>query len=280
MAQGQFSDSRWLADLLDWPARERIMTPTKDSFQLAELFDFLEDVLAWVKDRNGRYLWVNRAFLINYALEHRDRGGSDQQVLGKTDYDLSPAFLADQFRLDDEHVLAGNRIVNRIERVGEFEGAAGWNVTNKIPVCGAKGVIIGTAGITRPLNKPGPYAGSAARFGPVLEYMRDHYRQPITNQQLAAVSKMSLRAFERRFLASFHLTPQKYLRKLRLRIASRALIYTNESLSELALSCGFADQSHFTREFHRQFGHTPREYREHYKAAAAVSGTKSAVRKQ
>jgi AraC-like DNA-binding protein len=110
--------------------------------------------------------------------------------------------------------------------------------------------------------------------------MRDHYHRAITNQQLASISKMSLRAFERQFLASFHLTPQKYLRKLRLRIASRALIYTNEALSEVALNCGFADQSHFTREFRRQFGRTPREYREHYNTAAAVSGTKSAARMQ
>ena len=43
------------------------MKPTKDSFRLAELFDFLEGVLAWVKNRQGRYLWVNRAFLIKYA---------------------------------------------------------------------------------------------------------------------------------------------------------------------------------------------------------------------
>jgi AraC-like DNA-binding protein len=76
---------------------------------------------------------------------------------------------------------------------------------------------------------------------------------------------MSLRAFERRFLATFHLTPQRFLRKLRLRIASRAVVYTDESLSEIALSCGFADQSHFSREFRRQFGRTPREYREHYR---------------
>jgi AraC-like DNA-binding protein len=103
---------------------------------------------------------------------------------------------------------------------------------------------------------------------------------PITNQQLAAAAKMSLRAFERQFLASFQLTSQKYLRKLRLRIASRALIYANESLSEVALSCGFADQSHFTREFHRHFGRTPRDYRKHYKTVTAVSGTKSAVPKQ
>jgi len=36
----------------------------------ADLLDFLPDVLAWVKDRQGRYLWVNRAFLIQYALDH------------------------------------------------------------------------------------------------------------------------------------------------------------------------------------------------------------------
>jgi hypothetical protein len=91
-------------------------------------------VLAWVKDRQGRYLWVNRAFLIKYALDHPGADGlvSAETILGKTDYDLSPAFIADQFRLDDEQVLSGHRIINRIERVGEFEGMTAWNITNKI----------------------------------------------------------------------------------------------------------------------------------------------------
>jgi transcriptional regulator GlxA family with amidase domain len=155
-----------------------------------------------------------------------------------------------------------------------------WNVTNKIPVLDAKGTIIGTAGITRALNRDELPSGAVSEFEPVLAYMRDHYHRAITNQQLAAAAKMSLRAFERQFLASFHLTSQKYLRKLRLRIASRALIYANESLSEVALICGFADQSHFTREFRRHFGRTPRDYRKHYKTVTAVSGTKSAVPKQ
>src|ERR1700675_4038488 len=116
--------------------------------QLAELFDCVEDVLVWVKDRHGRYCWVNRAFLLNYEMDDRHPSPScpdPQDIVGKTDYDLSPAFLADQFRLDDEYVLSGNRIVNRIERVGELGGSAGWNVTNKIPVFDAKGKIIGTA---------------------------------------------------------------------------------------------------------------------------------------
>jgi AraC-like DNA-binding protein len=258
------------------------MTLNKNSFHLAGLFDCLVDILAWVKDRDGRYLWVNRTFLINYALEHPGSDGQagEDQVLGKTDYDLSPAFLADQFRSDDEHVLAGNRVVNRIEQVGGDEASAGWNVTNKIQVLDAKGAIVGTAGITRTLNKDELPSGTTSGFGPVLAHMRDHYHKPISNQQLADASKMSLRAFERQFLAGFHLTPQRYLRKLRLRIASRALIYTNESLSEIALNCGFADQSHFTREFRRQFGRTPREYREHYKSPAGVPVTKTAARKQ
>src|SRR5215510_6930045 len=97
------------------------MTSSKPPSHFAELLDVLPDVLAWVKDRQGRYLWVNRAFLVQYSLDHQSghEAASVANVIGKTDYDLSPAFLADQFRLDDEQVLAGHRIVNRLERLGD-----------------------------------------------------------------------------------------------------------------------------------------------------------------
>jgi len=243
------------------------MTSKPISSHFAELLDFLPDVLAWVKDRQGRYLWVNRAFLIQYALDHPGESESAtlECILGKTDYDLSPAFLADQFRHDDEHVLAGHRIINRLERLGEAEGATVWNITDKIPVLDGKGAIIGTAGISRAALPASRLEATAPGFGPALAYMRAHFHDEITNQQLASISNMSLRAFERQFSAAFHLTPQKFLRKLRLRIASRALMSTDETLSEIALKCGFADQSHFSREFRRQFGRTPRHYRDHYK---------------
>jgi AraC-like DNA-binding protein len=234
--------------------------------QLATLFDYIEDVLAWVKDRGGRYCWVNRAFLINYAMDRsRDETRADSEsVLGKTDYDLSPTFLADQFRLDDEQVLAGKRIVNRIELVGQPEGVTVWNVTNKIPIRDTNGAIIGTAGLTRRLDASRQEMVPGTEFGAVLVYLRDHYDKPIANQQLARLAHLSVRAFERKFHRAFHLTPQKYLRKLRMRMASRALVYTNQSLANVALNCGFVDQSHFSREFRRQFGRTPRDYRAHY----------------
>src|SRR5437870_10565643 len=89
-----------------------MLKSTRDSVHWAELFDLLEGVLAWVKDQQGRYLWVNRAFLIQYALDHPGEDGEAGRILGRTDYDLSPSFIADQFRLDDEQVLDGHRIIN------------------------------------------------------------------------------------------------------------------------------------------------------------------------
>ena len=53
-------------------------------------------------------------------------------------------------------------------------------------------------------------------------------------------------------------------------MASRALVSTRESMARVAIGCGFSDQSHFTREFRRQFGRTPREYREHYARGRAI----------
>jgi AraC-like DNA-binding protein len=261
-----------------------VMRLHQQVLQLAALFDCLEDVLVWVKDREGHYCWVNRAFLINYAMDRHqsDRVAGPEDLLGKTDYDLSPTFLADQFRLDDEHVLAGKRIMNRIELVGQPDELPVWNVTNKIPLADLDGTIIGTAGITRRMNMPRDGIGAGSEFGQALAYMRDHYHLPITNQKLARMAHMSVRAFERKFLGSFHLTPQKYLRKLQMRMASRALVYTRQPLAEVALCCGFVDQSHFTREFRRHFGRTPRDYRAHYAQGAgdAVPVTNSAAGEQ
>jgi hypothetical protein len=144
------------------------MLPPRYRLQLAALLDCLDDVLAWAKDRDGRYNWVNRAFLVNYSLAAgRDETAVElSDVIGKTDYDFSPAFLADQFRIDDEYVLAGHRIADRIELVVQPDGQAVWNVTNKVPLLDDLGVVMGTAGITRRLATPGAGSRPGARIRP------------------------------------------------------------------------------------------------------------------
>lgn len=225
---------------------------------VVELFEPIEDAQLWIKDGANRYLHANRALLLNYDLDEV------AQIVGRTDYDFSPAFLADQFWFDDEQVLAGHRVVNRIELVGGANEAPHWNVTNKIPLRNARGRIIGTAGTTRRLGSGARGIEGAHGFEAVLARIRDGYRENLPNGDLARVAGLSVRAFERKFLQSFHVTPQAYLRKLRVRMACRALVFTDQPLAEVAVGCGFADQSHFNHEFRRQLGRTPREYRAHY----------------
>jgi AraC-like DNA-binding protein len=232
---------------------------------LLGLLNFIEGVQCWVKDRDGVYCWVNRAFLLNYSLD-----ASPETVIGKTDYDLSPKHLADQFRLDDSHVLQGAPILNRLELVGRFDHASNWCLTTKLPVRRADGTVTGTAGITK-------HAGAAELSAPshpdqglsrALAFIREHHAAPISNQSLAAVCSRSVRALERLFVRELRLTPQQYLRRIRIRLSCHDLIYSQWSLSEVALRHGFCDQSHFTREFRQETLMTPKSYRLRFQAAA------------
>lgn len=226
---------------------------------ITELFESLADVQFWVKDHENRYVHVNRGFLLNYALTE------PTQVIGQTDYRLSPTYLADQFWLDDEHVLAGNRVVNRIELVGNADQTPCWNVTNKVPLRNDAGRIAGTAGTTQRLGPMGEGGPNSHGLEPVLARIRDGYQRPLHNGELAARAGLSVRAFERKFKTLFHLTPQQYLRKLRVRMACRSLVFSELPLAEVAVACGFADQSHFNHAFRSIMRRTPRDYREHYR---------------
>ena len=229
-------------------------------FDLARLFDALEDVQFWVKDRAGRYCTMNRACLLNYGLN------VPSQAVGLTDFDLSPPHIATQFRLDDERVLQGATIVNRIELVGRFDHTAVWCVTNKIPLRDARGRVVGTAGVTRPLQAgAGLQGGPGMGLAPALAFMREHIAGHVPNADLARACALSLRVFLRRFRAEFGLTPHAYLRRLRVRLACRPLVYTDATLAAIATAHGFSDQSHFGREFHREIGMTPAKYRRRFR---------------
>lgn len=238
----------------------RKSSPALSHWPLAELFEPLEDVQFWIKDIHHRYLHANRALLLNYALN------DVAELAGKTDYDFSPAFLADQFWLDDEQVVRGARVVNRIELVGGATEPPRWSLTNKIPLYDDRGCVVGASGTTRWLDAPGrrPEVGPSG-FEQVLTYIRDHYQMTLNNADLARASGLSVRALERKFKQSFQVTPQAYIRKLRVRMACRLLVYSDLPLAEVAIETGFADQSHFNHEFRRQLGRTPGDYRLHYR---------------
>ena len=87
--------------------------------ELIELFNYVEDMQVWVKDRQGRFVWGNTSWLLTYGLS---RNLSDH--IGLTDFDLFVEVLASQYRIDDDKVLGGERIIARVELVGRFDHAA------------------------------------------------------------------------------------------------------------------------------------------------------------
>jgi AraC-like DNA-binding protein len=231
---------------------------------IAGLLDMLDGVQCWIKDREGRYRWVNRGFLHNYAVERLDG------VVGRTDHELSPAHLADQYRLDDERVLRGEPVHCRIELVGRFDRTAAWSQTTKQPLRDGRGRIVGTVGITRVVDPAVmPEGGEDMSLGRVLVHMRTHFAQPLSNASLAEIAGRSVRAFERMFRRQLHVTPQRFLRRLRLRLACQELTASRRPLSAIALTHGFYDQSHLVREFRREYEITPGEYRERHVGGAA-----------
>ncbi|MDB6006003.1 MAG: hypothetical protein JWR15_2990 [Prosthecobacter sp.] len=238
---------------------------------LRDLFDVLPDVQAWIKDAKRRYLWVNRAFLLNYGMHQLS------EVLGKTDDDLSPTHLAAYFREGDEAVLAGQTVQGRLELVGRFDHTASWCFTTKRPVCNARGRIVGTAGITRTLDAAQIDQRSDIRLGVVIALMTRRLGESVTNTDMARTAGMSPRAFERSFLREYGLPPQQYLKRLRIQTACRLLVDTRESIAAISLRCGFADQSHLTREFRRVTSLTPGTYRETYAAANIPSPAASVL---
>jgi AraC-like DNA-binding protein len=225
--------------------------------EVAELFDYVEDSLLWLKDTDGHYQWVNLAFILNFGVQRRE------EVLGRTDFDLCSLALANIYRLDDERVLKGERVLARTELIGRFDHTSRWCVTSKIPLHDRQGRIVGTAGVSHPLKERPLWTGETP-LSQAIRFIAEHYADSIANEQLARLCGLSVRALERQFLAAYGATPHEYLRQLRVRMSCRGLVYSRKTLAQLASDFGFADQSHFTKEFRRFLGETPSAYRSRY----------------
>jgi AraC family transcriptional regulator len=78
---------------------------------------------------------------------------------------------------------------------------------------------------------------------------------------LASLCGLSRSYFTRAFKVSMGLPPHHWLMRHRVQRAQEMLERTDESISAIALTCGFADQSHLTRIFHAEVGSSPAAWR-------------------
>lgn len=93
------------------------------------------------------------------------------------------------------------------------------------------------------------------------ELIRDRCTDSVTVAEIAKAAGVHPFHLTRTFRKFFQCSPGEYLRKCRLQTASELLRSSQTPLAELALRCGFSDQSQFTKSFKQGTGMTPGEFR-------------------
>jgi AraC family transcriptional regulator len=121
--------------------------------------------------------------------------------------------------------------------------------------------IAGHSGDRGPTQIPrGGFAAWQSRR--LAAYVDANLSGKIVIKELAASLHISVGHFCRAFKRTFGVPARIWIRRRRIELAQGLMLTTAASLSEIALSCGMSDQSHFTRSFRRIVGEAPSSWRE------------------
>ena len=110
-------------------------------------------------------------------------------------------------------------------------------------------------------QKTGISRGNRAMLMSLETYIRSNLAEDLSLEALAARAQFSPAHFHRVFTAYFGSSPHEFVLACRIEAAQAALRSDRCSLAELAVSCGFSSQSHFTARFKKATGMTPLQYR-------------------
>jgi sigma-B regulation protein RsbU (phosphoserine phosphatase) len=136
----------------------------------------------YFKDREGRFLMVNQALKDFHNMK------SDEEILGKTDFDLFLPDHAKEAFADELKVLGtGEPIVGKLERETLRDGRITWVSTTKVPMRDTGGGIIGTCGISRDITEEHVKAEQLNEYTQALAE-----RQEQMDQELALAREVQL----------------------------------------------------------------------------------------
>ncbi len=223
--------------------------------QVLTMFDMLPDIIFWIKDTQSRVVYANQMFIGHLGFS------SYEQVLGKSDYDLFPNHIAKQFIADDQKVLSGEAVTDRLEMNFSKSGELAWFSTSKRPLLDERNVIIGSYGVTRHLQRTVKTLSGIDELKVPVQYVRENFQDELTVEQLAKVAHLSVSALERRFKKHLAKTPKQFIRQIRLENARRLLVETKLPIAQVAYQSGFADHSYFSRHFKLMFDELPSQLR-------------------
>ena len=95
------------------------------------------------------------------------------------------------------------------------------------------------------------------RVAKAVSWIRTHFAQPITVEEMAASAHMSASSFHQRFKAVTMISPLQYQKALRLQEARRLMLFQNVDANDACHRVGYLSPSQFSREYTRFFGSAP-----------------------
>ena len=119
----------------------------KERNLLRTLIDVVPDRI-YAKDIESRFIICNK------ALVKRMGKDDESEIIGKSDFDLLPKNLAEQFYSNEQEVITtGNPLINKEETMGTVAGLKRWNLASKVPLKDAEGRITGIVGVGRDITE-------------------------------------------------------------------------------------------------------------------------------
>ena len=122
---------------------------------------------------------------------------------------------------------------------------------------------------TQRLSVPTRIGVRHPKLSQVIQMMEANIEEPISPSTLAKDVGMSTRQLERLFRRYLNRSPKRYYMELRLQKARNLLMQTDMSVINVALACGFASPSHFSKCYRAHYDTTP--YRERGSHASRLS---------
>ncbi|WP_428938148.1 substrate-binding domain-containing protein [Fontivita pretiosa] len=110
------------------------------------------------------------------------------------------------------------------------------------------------------------------RVAAAIQFIQDHFHEPITAEQVAAGAGVSRRWLQSRILVHTGRTIHQTITWQRIEHAQRLLVGTRMKIQLVASQCGFGTGENLCKVFHRRVGMTPQQYRERYLSSEARSG--------
>jgi len=95
----------------------------------------------------------------------------------------------------------------------------------------------------------------------VRDQLEENFRRPPSLSELAAIHRVHPVYLCQEFRAAFGVNVGEFVRAVRFEWARASLVSGDRSIADVALAAGFSDQAHFSRDFKRRMGMSPRRYR-------------------